>query len=101
MSQRRWALFVLSVLMFGIAYLMLFTLLSTAAVEQGQVVQQLNETRAALERANAALQESIARDSAIPRLQERARALGFVPGEVGTSLPLSLPVTLPADGAGP
>lgn len=88
-------------LLFLASFALLFTFLSTAAVEQGQIVQHLSETRAALERGNAAMEEAIARESAIPRLQERARSLGFVPGGEHPGLPLSLPVTLPPENAGP
>ncbi|MFN3928464.1 MAG: hypothetical protein ACK4OK_02385 [Thermoflexus sp.] len=86
--------------MFLIAFFLLFTFLSTATVEQGQIVQHLSETRAALERGNAAVQEAIAVESAVSRLRERARAMGFISGE--GRLGLSLPITLPMmEGAGP
>ncbi len=95
---RRILLVVAGGLMFLTAFFMLFTLLSTAVVEQGQIVQHLSETRAALERENAAMEEAIAVDSAVPRLQERARALGFI---TGGNPGLFLPITLPAEDPGP
>ncbi len=79
--------------MFLSAFFLLFIFLSTATVEQGQIVQRLSETRAAWERENAAMQEAIAVESAVPRLQERARTMGFILGE--GRLSLSLPITLP------
>jgi C4-dicarboxylate-specific signal transduction histidine kinase len=88
-------------ILFIAAFSLLFTLLSTAAVEQGQIVQQLAEVRAALERENAAMEEIIARESTIPRLLERARALGFISGEGTPALPLSLPAPLPTPGMQP
>ncbi len=102
MSRRQRVLLVVAgALLFLTSFSLLFTFLSTAAVEQGQIVQHLSETRAALERGNAAMEEAIARESAIPRLQERARSLGFVPAREPAGLLLSLPVTLPPEDAGP
>jgi len=102
MSRRqRVLLAVAGALLFLASFFLLFTFLSTAAVEQGQVVQHLSETRAALERENAAMEEIIAREGAITRLQERARAMGFIPGGEAVGLPLSLPIPLPLEDAGP
>jgi C4-dicarboxylate-specific signal transduction histidine kinase len=102
MSRRRRVLLTtVGGILFIAAFSLLFTLLSTAAVEQGQIVQQLSEVRAALERENAAMEEIIARESAIPRLVERARAMGFLPGEGAPALPLSLPAPRPTPGMRP
>ncbi|MCS7251295.1 MAG: hypothetical protein RMK32_06715 [Anaerolineae bacterium] len=101
-GRQRVLLMVVGGLLFLASFALLFTLLSTATVEQGQIVQHLSETRAALARGNAAIEEAIARESAIPRLQERARSMGFISssGEpVGP--PLSLPITLPLRDPGP
>ncbi|WP_322801386.1 hypothetical protein [Thermoflexus sp.] len=100
-GRQRLLLAVVGALLFLASFSLLFTFLSTTAVEQGQIVQHLSETRAALERENAAMEEAIARESAIPRLRERARAMGFVPGGEHPGLPLSLPVTLPLENPGP
>ncbi len=102
MSRRqRVLLAVAGALLFLTSFFLLFTFLSTAAVEQGQIVQNLSETLAALKRGNAAMEEAIARESAIPRLRERARSMGFLPGGESMGLPLSLPITLPLGDAGP
>ncbi|WP_376793036.1 hypothetical protein [Thermoflexus sp.] len=98
-GRQRVLLTVAGTLMFLAAFFLLFIFLSTATVEQGQIVQHLSETRAALERENAAMQEAIAVESAVPRLQERARAMGFISGggSPGLSLPITLPVTEEAE----
>lgn len=96
--RRRLALAIAGGMLFGVAWILLFTFLSTAAVEQGQVVQRLSEARAALERENLAVREAIARESALPRLQERARALGFGEAEGVRPLLLSVPVSWPVEG---
>lgn len=102
MSQRqRLLLAVAGALLFLASFFLLFTFLSTAAVEQGQIVQHWSETRAALERRNAAIEEIIARESAISRLQERARSMGFYARGERVNLPLSLPITLPLGDVGP
>ncbi|MCS6963706.1 hypothetical protein [Thermoflexus sp.] len=100
-GRQRVLLMVAGALLFLTSFSLLFTFLSTATVEQGQIVQHLSETRAALARGNAALEEAIARESAVQRLQERARSMGFVPSGEPIGLPLSLPITLPLGDTGP
>ncbi len=100
-GRRRLLLALIGITLSLVSFFLLFTFLSTAVVEQGQIVQHLSETRAALERGNAALEGTIARESAILRLQERARSMGFVTDVERPVLPLSLPVTLPPESTGP